>query len=190
MSATPNTISRDILEKLTDDRLLITEQSIGEIMSVDPVVYGFDVGSVALMHDPHYQAEIVEDVVVTAIPNTQDWFMGMFVLRGYLIPAFDVGVLLGESKPASKQKITLAVIGANEEAAGINIASLPKRILPENLASEKTLDTPEFIKPAIRDLYSHENTPWLDLDYPYFFELLGEKVNKSYDQVLASETEH
>lgn len=190
MSATPNTISRDVLEKLTDNSLLITEQSIGEIMSVDPVVYGFDVGTVALMHDPQYQAEIVEDVSVTAIPNTQDWFMGMFVLRGYLVPVFDIGVLLSESKPGSMQKLTIAVIGANEEAAGINIASLPRRILPQNLVSEEEVHAPEFIKPAIRDLYSHENTPWLDLDFPYFFELLGEKVNKSYDHALASETEH
>ncbi len=190
MSATSKNIKNDILEKLTNDPLLMTDQSLGEIMSVDPVVYGFDVGSFALMHDPHYQAEIVEDAYITAIPNTHDWFMGMFVLRGYLIPVFDVGVLLSKSKPSTASKFTIAVIGANEEAAGINIASLPKRILPDRLSEKEGLELPKVIEPAVRDVYTFETTPWLDLDFPYFFELLGEQVNRSYDITLAGEAEH
>jgi len=189
VSATAKNIGKEFLEKLSDDRLLMSEQSLGELMSVEPVVYGFDVGPLTLMHDPWFQAEIVEDVQITSIPNTHKWFMGMFALRGYLIPVFDVGVVVNESKPVSTSGVTLVVIGSNEEAAALSIATLPKRILPEGLSSLEQLDLPETIRPAIRDLYSVDETSWLDVDYPYLFELLGEQVNRSYDFALIDESD-
>lgn len=192
MSATSSNIRRNILERLTDKSSLLMEQPLDDLMSVEPVVYGFDTGSAALMHDPYYQTEIVEDVSVTSIPNTEAWFMGMTVLRGYLIPVFDVGVLFGGSSSNSNMKTTIAVVGSNDEAAALSIASLPKRILPDSLSSEseESIRVPDFLKPAIREQYSFEETSWLDVDFAYFFELLGEHVNKSYDFSLAAETTH
>lgn len=190
MSNTSTSVNQEILRQLTDDKMLITEQSLGEIMSVDPVVYGFDVGPLTLLHDPYFQAEIIEDARIAPIPNTQNWFMGMFALRGHLIPVFDIGSLVSNTNSNSDANMKIVIIGANEEAAAIQIKSLPERILPDSLVLKEEYDVPEFVEPSIRAAHSVEQTLWLDPDYPYFFELLGEHVGASGASGVETEITH
>jgi len=159
-------------------------------MSVDPVVYGFDVGPVTLLHDPYFQAEIIEDARVTAIPNTEKWFMGMTALRGHLIPVFDIGAFIDDANRSTVTKRKIVVVGANEEAAGIYIDSLPTRILPASLQVTDEYDVPELVKSAVRGAHTVDGNIWLDTDYPYFFELLGENLSATNGADSRAEVEH
>ena len=89
-----------------------------------PPRYGFRVGSIGLLIRPDCISEVVKLPPIHPIPNTPAWLNGILNLRGNLVPAFDLALMLEER--VAFERPLLLVIDRGEWAAGVKIEGFPQ----------------------------------------------------------------
>ena len=81
-------------------------------------------GGIGLLIRPDCISEVVKPPPIHPIPNTPAWLSGILNLRGNLVPAFDLALMLDES--VAYERPLLLVIDRGEWAAGVKIDGFPQ----------------------------------------------------------------
>ena len=136
--------------------------------------YGFRIGSIGLLIQPHTNSELLERASVYPIPNTVEWLKGLINLRGNLIPIFDLKTLL-EMEYDGHEKLMILILDEGDRAVGIEIDGLPQA--PD---LSRTLQRLPPLPIALRDFtaagYIKDGLIWLEFDHRGFFEALAMRL--------------
>lgn len=144
-----------------------------EAIEEAPLRYGFTVGNVGLLMRPNCMSEVVKPPPIYPIPNTPPWLTGIVNLRGNLVPAFDLAVMLDEN--VTYEQPLLLVIDRGEWAAGVKIDGFPQ---PLSLAlfQPRVPPLPPMLKDYVSAGYANDGTVWLEFDHRGFFEAACQRV--------------
>ncbi len=133
--------------------------------------YGFEVGTIHLLVPPMKVCEVVEKAPVCALPNSEDWLLGMVNLRGTLVPMFDLHRLLGEEYGAASESRYL-IIGKGIDAVGIVIDGLPQPV--DTCSPMKNMPPLAQALIGMCDCaYIDNDTVWLNFDVDAFFKFVS-----------------
>lgn len=138
-----------------------------------PLRYGFRVGGFGFILAQEKFGEVMEDIAIHPIPNTQKWFLGMVNMRGNLVPVFDYKLLLNPGdNNLDRKKERLMIMDSGDRAVGVIIDELPK---PVDLGEpeERLPDLPEILEEHVGKAYDCEQQIWLEFDIEGFFEKVG-----------------
>jgi twitching motility protein PilI len=137
-----------------------------------PVVrQAFRIGMLHLLAPFENASELLDLPQIYHLPRAREGLLGVVNLHGRILPLFDLApTLLTEHLP--KVKRMLLVLGHGDDAAGIVVDGLPRRMafdLQEKIeASEAGLNDATLVTNAWKQL----NQPWIELNYPRIFDNL------------------
>lgn len=138
------------------------------------VRYGFRVGNIGLVVGEDKDCEVIDDALISLIPNTPVWLLGLLNLRGNLVPVFDLKLLFGiEQQSHGKQR--LLMVDEGDMAVALRIDGLP-RVVDTRHRSARLPPMPEALQGYVHAAYVHEETIWLDVDVEAFFESLRPQI--------------
>lgn len=138
--------------------------------------YGFVVDGIGFMISSEILCEVVKYYKVYPIPNTQPWMQGLVNLRGNLIPAYDLSMLLG-FRDVPMKKGNLLVIDRGQESVGILIDSLPQPCDISGLSEIAEIPKlPSGLSEFVTDAYSSDDVIWVGFKHKYFFKSLMDSV--------------
>jgi twitching motility protein PilI len=137
--------------------------------------FGFRVGSLGFLVPASLHCEVIEQVQVNPLPNTQAWFGGLFNLRGNLIPVIDLHRLLGEES-ADPKKRRLFSIDKGEKAVALWIDGLPQVHGHDHEPLQQLPPLPAVLEPHVREGYLHQGQAWLNVRFGEFFMALGRQI--------------
>ena len=164
------------------NRFSLPEQTITK--SLPPVVnpqlrYGFRIGSIGLLIQPHTLSEALERTTVFPIPNTVEWLKGLINLRGNLVPLFDLKPLLEmEMERKSREKTMTLILDEGERAVGISIDGLPQA--PDlSRGLQRLPPLPTILRDFVTASYVKDGLIWLEFDHRAFFEALVTRLAHS-----------
>ena len=133
--------------------------------------YGFRIGGIGLLIQPHTHSEALERVHVYPIPNTTEWLKGLINLRGNLVPLFDIKPLL-EMEEKEYAKPMILILDEGDRAVGIKIDGLPQA--PDLSRSLQRLPPlPLVLRDFATAAYVKDGLIWLEFDHRGFFEALA-----------------
>jgi len=69
--------------------------------------------------------EIVRPMVITPLPRVEPFVRGVMILRGEVLPVFDLHVRLGLSRPSRGAQARLLVVGEEGEKAAFEVEEVP-----------------------------------------------------------------
>ncbi|WP_430010356.1 chemotaxis protein CheW [Methylophaga lonarensis] len=137
--------------------------------------YGFKIGSHQILIDQKILCEVVQNLEIYKLPNTEKWVLGMINLRGNLVPVFDLKARLG-GHTNDIDDVYLLVIEQGDHAAGVQIDGLPQalEINPDSPEQKVAVpdDTPAVLKAHARDAFSANGNTWLEIDHRGLFAKL------------------
>lgn len=137
---------------------------------------GFHLGNIGLLIAPRATSELTDLLKVCPIPNTASWLLGIFNLRGNLVPVFDANMLL-QLEPAPNKKRMLLILGQGDTAGALVIEGLPVHItLSENDKLKSLPPLPDAIRPFATSGYEKNGEMWFNFDHLGFFKFLATKV--------------
>lgn len=141
----------------------------------DAIFFGFRVGSLGFLVPANQYCEILEQVQVNPLPNTQPWFGGLVNLRGNLVPVIDLHRLLGEASVELKKR-RLFTIDKGEKAVAVWIDGLPEvhGTAREPLAQVPSL--PPMLESHVPWGYAYQGQAWLSVQFDAFFGALGRQI--------------
>jgi purine-binding chemotaxis protein CheW len=124
----------------------------------------FRIGHMRLLARFDVSSELTEMPTVFPLPRMPANLLGLVNLHGRIVPLFDLATLF-ETQHLAKEKRMLLVIGHGNDAAGIVIDGLPRRMvfLPE--ARTTTPELPAAAAAAVRDTYLSGRDAWVEFDY-------------------------
>jgi len=137
--------------------------------------FGFRVGSLGFLVPADLYCEVIEQVQVNPLPNTQAWFGGLFNLRGNLIPVIDLHRLLGE-EIADHKKRRLFTIDKGEKAVALWIDGLPEVHGPAREPLKQMPALPAVLAPHVPWGYLYQGQAWLRVLFGEFFKALGGQI--------------
>lgn len=133
--------------------------------------YGYRVGSFGFLVGEETRSEVVRAPVISALPHSPDWLLGLMNLRGNLVPVADLHALCGE--PAERRThATVLVLDAGDKAVGIPIDGLPLALT----GLEALPDTPPLPAPLAGHAgpaFDSDGSTWLAFDHDQFFRALA-----------------
>ena len=131
----------------------------------------FRIGQMRLLAPFDVSSELVEMPTVFPLPRMPANLLGLVNLHGRIVPLFDLAALF-ETEHMPREKRMLLVIGHGNDAAGIVIDGLPRRMafLPE--ARILPPELPAAASGAIRDCYSAGHDAWYEFDYAQLLDQL------------------
>ena len=91
--------------------------------------YGVQVANMGVLVPSKVVSEVVDGLIVHAMPNAASWFPGLVNLRGNLIPVFDLRAL---TDAPTEQIKRLLVIDRGERAGAIPVDELPRPVDPQH----------------------------------------------------------
>ena len=124
----------------------------------------FRIGQMHLLAPFDVSSELVEMPNVFPLPRMPANLLGLVNLHGRIVPLFDLAALF-ETEHMPREKRMLLVIGHGNDAAGIVIDGLPRRMafLPEAKIIPPAL--PAAAAGAVIDCFSAGNDAWYEFDY-------------------------
>ncbi len=88
---------------------------------VDKKIVVFKLGKQLWGIDLKYVREVVRVKQYTKVPTTTDYVLGVFNLRGQIVPLLDISKILNVERESSD---TAIILNYNEEAAGFSVDSV------------------------------------------------------------------
>jgi|SRR6478735_8799322 purine-binding chemotaxis protein CheW len=138
----------------------------------DHVVHqAFRIGRMRLLAPFATASELTEMPNVYPLPRMPANLLGLVNLHGRIVPLFDLAALF-ETDHLPREKRMLLVIGHGNDAAGIVIDGLPRRMAfaPESQVTPPTL--PAAAAGAVRAAWSMGNDTWFEFDYAQLLDQL------------------
>lgn len=136
-------------------------------------LHAFRIDNLGLLMQTDMTSELLANLSICNLPNTNRVLYGMGNLRGNIIPVFDLQYLFG--MPEGKRKYFL-VIGSGENAVAVLLDEVPLQV---NIEEQYMLNAlplmPAVLRPFVRAAY-HSDGLWVDCDLMAFFESLTEHI--------------
>ncbi|HET7809097.1 MAG TPA: chemotaxis protein CheW [Steroidobacteraceae bacterium] len=131
----------------------------------------FRIGRMRLLAPFATASELTEMPNVYPLPRMPANLLGLVNLHGRIVPLFDLAALF-ETDHLPREKRMLLVIGHGNEAAGIVIDGLPRRMAfaPEAKIVPPTL--PAAAAGAVRAAFAAGNDTWFEFDYAQLLDQL------------------
>jgi twitching motility protein PilI len=129
----------------------------------------FRIGRMRLLAPFEVSSELTEMPTVFPLPRMPANLLGLVNLHGRIVPLFDLAALF-ETDHLPREKRMLLVIGHGNDAAGIVINGLPRRLvfLPEAQIVPPAL--PAAAAGAVIASYQAGNDTWFEFDYAQLLE--------------------
>jgi purine-binding chemotaxis protein CheW len=143
----------------------------GEENPNEIVRQAFRIGHLHLLAPFATASELTEMPNVYPLPRMPANLLGLVNLHGRIVPLFDLAALF-ETQHLAREKRMLLVIGHGNDAAGIVIDGLPRRMafMPEAQIIPPAL--PEAAAAAVVAAYSHNSDAWFEFDYAQLLDQL------------------
>jgi twitching motility protein PilI len=131
----------------------------------------FRIGHMRMLAPFATASELVEMPNVYPLPRMPANLLGLVNLHGRIVPLFDLAALF-ETQHMPREKRMLLVIGHGNNAAGIVIDGLPRRMAfaPESRIVPPAL--PAGAAAAVSAAYLEGSNAWFEFDYSQLLELL------------------
>jgi purine-binding chemotaxis protein CheW len=132
---------------------------------------GFRIGHMRLLAPFATASELTEMPNVYPLPRSPQNLLGLVNLHGRIVPLFDLAPLF-ETEHLAREKRMLLVIGHGNDAAGIVIDGLPRRMafLPETRIVPPALSAAAAT--AVVATYTQGPDAWFEFDYAQLLEQL------------------
>jgi twitching motility protein PilI len=138
------------------------------------VLHAFRVDNIGLLLQSGMTSELLQNLSICSLPNTNRVLYGMGNLRGNIIPVFDLRCLFG--MPECENKYFL-VIDEGENAVAILLDQMPLQMdIREEYKLNSLPPMPSILRPFVNDVY-HSDGLWVDCDLMSFFESLRDYIN-------------
>lgn len=143
-------------------------QEVGETF------HALDFGDLKLLVNEATLGEVVENVQLCPLPQTSDYLLGMYSLRGTMVAIFDMHKLL--DLPCLKKSKRVMIVGSGSKKVGFRIEKLPVKVkfLPEE-RNEKIPDLPKNLQPFVSACFYSDGI-WIEWNMFEFFRLAGKQV--------------
>ena len=137
----------------------------------DIVRQAFRIGHMRLLAPFATASELVEMPNVYPLPRMPANLLGLVNLHGRIVPLFDLAALF-ETEHLARERRMLLVIGHGNDAAGIVIDGLPRRMafMPESQIVPPTLTAAAAT--AVIATYRQGPDAWFEFDYAQLLEQL------------------
>ena len=137
----------------------------------DVVRQAFRIGHMHLLAPFDTASELTEMPNVYPLPRMPDNLLGLVNLHGRIVPLFDLAAMF-ETQHMPREKRMLLVIGHGNDAAGIVIDGLPRRMVfaPDSRILPPAL--PEGPAAAVVATYLAGNDAWFEFDYAQLLDQL------------------
>jgi twitching motility protein PilI len=131
----------------------------------------FRIGHMRLLAPFAVSSELVEMPNVYPLPRLPANLLGLVNLHGRILPLFDLAALF-ETEHLPREKRMLLVIGHGNDAAGIVIDGLPRRLVfkPDSQISPPAL--PAAAAQAVIATYVQGSDAWYEFDYAQLLDQL------------------
>ncbi len=131
----------------------------------------FRIGHMRLLAPFATASELTEIPNVYPLPRMPANLLGLVNLHGRIVPLFDLAALF-ETQHMPREKRMLLVIGHGNDAAGIVIDGLPRRMAfaPESRIVPPAL--PAGAAAAVSAAYLEGSNAWFEFDYSQLLDLL------------------
>lgn len=131
----------------------------------------FRVGAMRLLAPFAVASELVEMPGVYPLPRSPANLLGLVNLHGRIVPLFDLADLF-ETQHLPREKRMVLVIGHGNDAAGIVIDGLPRRLVftPESQIVPPAL--PHSAAGAVLATYLQGRDAWFEFDYAQLLDQL------------------
>lgn len=140
--------------------------------------YGFECCQFKFIAPLNIYCELLPQPLITAMPNAPDHLLGLCNVRGNLVPAYQLEVVL--AKPAIAPRYAL-VIGKLEQAAALIIAAKPKPFDLQRFSQcDVPEDLPELLHSAVTNAYQLDGETWLLLNHGALFNALARERGISF----------
>ncbi len=143
--------------------------------------YGFKCKHLGLVLEESCGQEVFKDIQICPIPLTNNWFEGVFNLRGSLIPVFDLKLLLFDEKTLGKLFI---VIDSGKDTIALRLDYYPElltEIFPSDceIGKLENIAVPHSIENYILQIFQHQSDYWLEFDKHSFFTSHSKNINRA-----------
>jgi purine-binding chemotaxis protein CheW len=130
----------------------------------DIVRQAFRIGQMRLLSPFEVSSELVEMPPVYPLPRMPENLLGLVNLHGRIVPLFDLAALF-ETVHLPREKRMVLVIGHGDDAAGMVIDGLPRRLVfrPEHQILTPAL--PAAAADAALATYVHGPDAWHEFNY-------------------------
>ncbi len=131
----------------------------------------FRIGHMRLLAPFATASELIEMPNVYPLPRMPANLLGLVNLHGRIVPLFDLAPLF-ETQHLPREKRMLLVIGHGDDAAGIVIDGLPRRMVfqPENEILTPAL--PAAAADAVVATYLQGTDAWFEFNYAQLLDQL------------------
>lgn len=119
--------------------------------------------------------EIVTDPQICPVPHTRNWMLGVMMLRGNLIPVFDLHNLLFET-PVDLHKPMVLILDQGKQALGFVLKEPPQWLTELVEAPTTEVLMPDLLATLIGDVYRQQETSWLTFNKTELFSFLAENA--------------
>ena len=160
------------LPPLPPELAALSGAAVGAEAHPDEIVrQSFRIGQMHLVAPFDVSSELTEMPAVYPLPRMPANLLGLVNLHGRILPLFDLATLF-ETEHMPREKRMLLVIGHGNNAAGIVIDGLPRRMafLPESQIVPPAL--PAAAAGALRASYSAGRDAWYEFDYAQLLDQL------------------
>lgn len=132
----------------------------------------FRLGHMRLLAPFDVSSELVEMPDVYPLPRMPANLLGLVNLHGRILPLFDLAALF-ETQHTPREKRMVLVIGHGNDAAGIVIDGLPRRMVfkPDSRILPPAL--PAAAAAAVIEAYVQGPNTWYEFNYTQLLELLS-----------------
>lgn len=137
--------------------------------------HGFRIGPWGFLFPEHCPGEIVMNPEIRPIPHTRNWMPGVMVLRGNLIPVFDLHALLLQA-PADLHKPMVLVLDQGKQALGFVLKVSPQWLTGLMETAVADVPVPDPIAAQVSKAYWQQETTWLAFNKRDFFTFLAERA--------------
>lgn len=139
----------------------------------EPIRYGFTIGNFGLLIPPNCISEVIKSPPIYRIPSTPPWLDGLVNLRGNLIPAFDLALMLEEK--VVYERSLLLVVDRCDWATAVKIGEFPQP-LQVALLKPGVPPLPTILADHVTASYMQDATVWLEFDHRAFFQTACQRV--------------
>jgi twitching motility protein PilI len=161
------------LPPLPPELAALSGAAVGAEAHPDEIVrQSFRIGQMHLVAPFDVSSELTEMPTVYPLPRMPANLLGLVNLHGRILPLFDLAELF-ETEHMPREKRMLLVMGHGNDAAGIVIDGLPRRMafMPDARIIPPSL--PAAATGAVRACYLAGNTAWFEFDYAQLLDQLA-----------------
>lgn len=139
----------------------------------------FNVGSTRLLSAVGEVQEVIEVPVLTRVPGTRDWLLGIANVRGRIVPVLDVCAFLGFEKNAPAQEWRVLVVDDGNLLCGLLVEQALGMMQFEasDASGEERIPAGNALDPYLRASFRQGGRYWRVMDLrtlvhePAFFDV-------------------